>query len=164
MTLAVFLSSGKRKQRHTTPREIGRSRDFNRVIDETLSIYRAEKTKELAVYLPHVTSVYNITVHRPIGVTFGREAQSSIDLFSLKPPGQPTLMLGENAEELNERLYENLRESNLLWEPNKDDKETFLIKTYMANHLKKETWFGCSKLTGQSPESSFCLGTALSRF
>ena len=34
------------------------------------------------------------------------EAQYPIDLFVPKPSGDPRLKLGENAEELNERLYE----------------------------------------------------------
>ena len=37
---------------------------------------------------------------------FVREAQYPIDLFVPKPPGDPRLKVGENAEELNERLYE----------------------------------------------------------
>ena len=61
--------------------------------------------------MPYITFVYNTTVHRTVGATpysmiFGREAQYPIDLFVPKLPGDPRLNLGENAEELNERLYE----------------------------------------------------------
>ena len=70
------------------------------------------------MYLPYITFVYNTTVHRTIGATpysmiFGREAQYPIDLFVPKPPGDPRLKLGENAEELNERLYEIHREAQM---------------------------------------------------
>ena len=44
---------------------------------------------------------------------FGRDAQYPIDLFVPKPPGDPRLRLGENAEELNERLYEIHREAQM---------------------------------------------------
>ena len=44
---------------------------------------------------------------------FGREAQYPIDLFVPKPPGDPRLKLGENAEELKERLYEMHREAQM---------------------------------------------------
>ena len=44
---------------------------------------------------------------------FGREAQYPIDLFVPKPPGDPILKLSENAEELNERLYEIHREAKM---------------------------------------------------
>ena len=62
--------------------------------------------------------MYNTTVHRTIGATpysmiFGREAQYPIDLFVPKPPGDPRLELGENAEKLNERLYEIHREAQM---------------------------------------------------
>ena len=62
--------------------------------------------------------MYNTTVHRTTGATpysmiFGREAQYPIDLFVPKPPGDPRLKLGENAEELNERLYEIHREAQM---------------------------------------------------
>ena len=62
--------------------------------------------------------MYNTTVHRTIGATpysmiFGREAQYPIDLFVPKPPGDPRLKLGDNAEELNERLYEKHREAQM---------------------------------------------------
>ena len=43
----------------------------------------------------------------------GREAQYPIDLFVPKTPGDPRLKLGENAEELNERLYEIHREAQM---------------------------------------------------
>ena len=42
---------------------------------------------------------------------FGREAQYPIDLFVPKPPEDPRLKLGKNAEKLNERLYEIHREA-----------------------------------------------------
>ena len=44
---------------------------------------------------------------------FGREAQYPIDLFVPKPPGDPRLKIGENAEELNERLYEIHKEAQM---------------------------------------------------
>ena len=44
---------------------------------------------------------------------FGREAQYPIDLFVRKPPGDPSLKLGDNEEELKERLYEILREAQM---------------------------------------------------
>ena len=61
------------------------------------------------MHLRYITFVYNTTVHRTIGatphsMTFGREPQYPIDLFVPKPPGDPRLELGENAEVLNERL------------------------------------------------------------
>ena len=70
------------------------------------------------MYLPYITFVYNTTVHRTIGATpysmiFGREAQYPIDLFVSKPPGDPRMKLGENAEMLNECLYEILREAQM---------------------------------------------------
>ena len=68
------------------------------------------------MYLPYITFVYNITVHRTIGATpysmiLGREAQFPIDLFVPKPPVDPRLILGGNAEESNERFYEIHREA-----------------------------------------------------
>ena len=45
---------------------------------------------------------------------FAREAQYPIDLFVPKPPWDPRLQLGENAEELNERLYEINREAQMM--------------------------------------------------
>ena len=70
------------------------------------------------MYLPYITFVYNTTVHRTIGATpysmiFGREAPSPIDLFVPKPQRNPRLKLGENAEELNEHLYEIHREAQM---------------------------------------------------
>ena len=47
---------------------------------------------------------------------FGREAQYSIDLFVPKPPGDPRLKLDDNAEELNERLYEIHKEAQMTME------------------------------------------------
>ena len=98
------------------PQGNGQVERFNRVIADTLAKYCAEKPQEWDVYLPYNTFVYNTTVHRTIGATpysmiFGREAQYPIDLFVPKPPGDPRLKLGENAEELNERLYEIHREA-----------------------------------------------------
>ena len=62
--------------------------------------------------------MYNTTAHRTIGATpysmiFGREVQYPIDLFVTKPPGDPRLELGDNAEELNEHLYEIHREAQI---------------------------------------------------
>ena len=100
------------------PQGNGQVERFNRVIADTLSKYCAEKPQEWDVYLPYITFVYNTTVHRTIGATpysmiFGREAQYPIDLFVPKPPGDPRLKLGENVEELNERLYEIHREAQM---------------------------------------------------
>ena len=100
------------------PRGIGQVERNNRVIADTLSKFCAEKPQEWDVYLPFITFVYNTTVHRTIGATpyvmiFGREAQYPIDLFVPKPPGDPRLKLGENAEALNECLYEIHREAQI---------------------------------------------------
>ena len=46
-------------------------------------------------------------------MVFGREGQYPIDLFVPNPPGDPGLKLGENAEELNERLYEIHKEAQM---------------------------------------------------
>ena len=91
------------------PQGNGQFERFDRVIADTLLNHCAEKPQERDVYLPYITFVYNTTVHRTIGATpysmfFGREAQYPIDLFVPKPPGDPRLKLGENAEELNERF------------------------------------------------------------
>ena len=99
------------------PQGNGQVERFIRVIADTLSKYCAEKPQEWDVYL-YITFVYNTTVHRTIGATpysmiFGREAQYPIDLFVPKPPGDPRLKLGENAEELNESLYEIHREAQM---------------------------------------------------
>ena len=104
------------------PQGNGQVERFNRVIADTLSKYCAEKPQEWDVYLPYFTFVYNTTVHRTIGATpysmiFGREAQEPIDFFLPKSPGDPRLKLGENAEELNERLYEIHREAQMTMEP-----------------------------------------------
>ena len=93
------------------PQGNGQVERFNRVIADTLSKYCAEKPQEWDVYLPLNTFVYNPTVHRTLGATpyfmiFGREAQYPIGLFVPKLAGDSRLKLGENAEELNERLYE----------------------------------------------------------
>ena len=100
------------------PQEIGQVERFNRVMADTLSKFCAEKLQEWDVYSPYITFVYNTTVHRTIGATpysvsFGREAQYPIDMFVPKPPGDPRLKLGENAEELIERLYEIHREAQM---------------------------------------------------
>ena len=70
------------------------------------------------MYLPSSTFVYNTTVHRTTGATpysivFGKEAQYPINFFVSKPPGDPRLKLGENAEDLSERLYEIHRETQI---------------------------------------------------
>ena len=100
------------------PQGNGQVERFNRFIADTLSKYCAEKPQQFDVYLPYITFVYNTSVHRTIGATpysmiFGREAQYPIDLSVPKPPGDPRLKLGENAEELNERLYEIHREAQI---------------------------------------------------
>ena len=100
------------------PQGYGQVERFNRVVADTFSKYCAEKPQVWDVYLPYITFVYITTVHRTIGATpysmiFGREAQYPIDVFVPKPPGDPRLKLGENAEELNERLYEIRREAQM---------------------------------------------------
>ena len=100
------------------PQVNGQVQRFNRVIADTLSKYCAEKPQELDVYLLYITFVYNTTVHRtrratPYSMIFGREAQYTIDLFVPKPPGDPGLKLSDNAEEVNERLYEIHREAQM---------------------------------------------------
>ena len=100
------------------PQGKGQVERFNRVIADTLSKDCAEKPQEWDVYLPYITFVYNTTVHRTIGATpysmiFGRKAQYPIDLFVPKPPADPRLKLGQNIEELNERLYEIYREAQM---------------------------------------------------
>ena len=100
------------------PQGNGQVERFNRVIADTLSKYCAEKPQEWDIYLPYIIFVYNTTIHRTTGATpysmiFGREAQYPIDLFVPKPPGDPRLKLGDNAEELNERLYEIPREAQM---------------------------------------------------
>ena len=49
----------------------------------------------------------------PYSLIFGRETKYPKDLFVPKPPGDLRLKLGENAEELNERLYETHREAQM---------------------------------------------------
>ena len=100
------------------PQGNGQVERLIRVNADTLSKYCAEKQHEWVVYFPYVTFVHNTTVHGNIGaapysMVFGREAQYPIDLFVLKPPGDPRLKLGENAEELNQRLYEIHREAQM---------------------------------------------------
>ena len=100
------------------PQGNGQVERFNRVIADTLSKNCAEKPQEWDVYLLYITFVCNTTVHRTIGarpysMIFGREAQYPIDLLVPKPPGDPRLKLGENAEDLNERLYEIHREAQM---------------------------------------------------
>ena len=92
------------------PQGNGQVERFNRVTADTISKYCAEKPHFWDTYLPYVTFVHNKTVHRTIGTTpysklFGKEAQYPIDLFYLKPPGYPRLVLGEDGLELNETLY-----------------------------------------------------------
>ena len=70
------------------------------------------------MYLSYITFVYNTTVHRTLGampyfLICGREAQNPIDLFVPKPPGDAILKLGENAEELNDRLYKIHRDAQI---------------------------------------------------
>ena len=93
------------------PQGNGQVERFNRVIADTISKYCAEKPHEWDLYLPHVVFVYNTTVHKTLGTTpfsmlFAREAQYPIDLYFLKPPGDPRRELSESGAELNERLYE----------------------------------------------------------
>ena len=146
------------------PQGNGQVERISRVIAHTFSKYCAEKPQEWDVYVPYITFVYNITVHRTIGatpysMTFGREAQYPIDLFVPKPPGEPRIKLGDNAEELNERLYEIHREAQMtMGSEQRRQKECFNGK-YMANCLKKRTSFGCSNPTRRNLESFFCLGT-----
>ena len=100
------------------PQGNGQVERFNGVIADTFSKDCAEQPQEWDVYLPYITFVYNTTVHRTIGATpysmiFGREAQQTRNLFVPKPPGDPRLKLGENAEELNECLYEIHRDAQI---------------------------------------------------
>ena len=100
------------------PQGKGQVERFNRVNDDMISNYCTEKPHELDLYWPSTTFVYNTTVHRTIGATpysllFGRESQNPIDLFVPKPPGDPRLRLGENAEELNECLCEIHRDAQI---------------------------------------------------
>ena len=100
------------------PQGNGQIERFNRVIADTLSNYCSQKPQEWDVYLPFITFVYNTPVHRTIGATpysmfFGREAHYPIDFFVPKPPGNTRLKLGENAEQLNERLYKIHREAQM---------------------------------------------------
>ena len=109
---------------------------FNRFIADTLSKYCAEKPQEWDVYLPYFTFVYNTTVRRTIGATpysmiFGRETQYPIDLFVQKPPGDPRLKLGENAEDLSERLYEIHREAQMtMGSEQRQQRESFNRKVH----------------------------------
>ena len=81
----------------TTPyhlQGIGQVERFDRVIADTISKYCAEKPHLWDTYMPHITFVYNTTVHRTIGTTpysmlFGKKAQYPIDLFYPKPPETP---------------------------------------------------------------------------
>ena len=110
-----------REKTRTTPHHPlgkGQVERFNKILADTLLQFCAEKPQEWDVYLPYITFVYNTTVHRTIGATpysmiFGREAQYPIDLFVPKPPGDLRYKLGDNAEELNERLYEIHREAQM---------------------------------------------------
>ena len=100
------------------PQGKGQVERFNRVNADMLSKYCAEKPHELDVYWPYFLFVYNTTVHRTIGATpysmlFGRESKYPIVLFVPKPPGDRRLRLSENAEELNERLYEIHRDAQI---------------------------------------------------
>ena len=118
------------------PHGNGQVEIFNRVNADTFSEYCAEKPQEWDMYLPFITFVYNTTVHRTIGATpysmvFGREAQYPIDLFVPKPRGDPRLKLGENAEDLNERLYEIHREAQLtMGSEQRRQREYFIRKVH----------------------------------
>ena len=93
------------------PEGNGQVQRFNRVIADTLSKHCAENPQESDVHLPYLTFVYNTTGHGTIGATlysriFGRETEYPIDLLFPKSTGEPRLKIGENTEELNERLFE----------------------------------------------------------
>ena len=98
-----------------------------------LSKYCAEKPQKCDLFLPHITFVYNSTVHgtkkaTPYSLISGSEAQYPIDLCVPKPP---RLKLGENAEELNKRLYEIHREAQItLGAEQKRQREKFNRKVH----------------------------------
>ena len=126
------------------PQDNGQVGRFDRVIAHTLSEQFAEKPQEWDGFLPYFTFVYNTTVHRTIGATpysmvSGREAQHPIVLFVPKPPRDPRLKLGENAEELNEHLYEIHREAQITMGTKQRRQKNISIEKYMAIRLKKKT-------------------------
>ena len=162
------------------PQGNGQVERFNRVIADTLSIYCAEKPQKWDVYLPYITFVYNTTVHRTIGATpysmiFGREAQYLIDLFVSKPPGKPRLKLGENAEEVNERLYEVHRKTQMTMgteqrrqreyfnrkvhgEPFKEGDLVLLFEPHKAKSRKLYLpWHGLFEVLSQTSEVTYMI-------
>ena len=124
--------------------------------------------------------MYNTTVHRTIGATpysliFGREAQYPIDLFVPKPPGDPRLKLGENAEELNERIYEIHREAQMTMgseqrrqreyfnrkvhgEPFKEEVLAWLFEPHKAKSRKFYLpWYGHFEVLSRTSEVTYMI-------
>ena len=121
------------------------------------------------MYLPFITFVYNTKVHgtirtTPYSMIFGREAQYPIDLFVPKPPGDPRLKFGENAEELNERLYEVHREAQMTMGTEQGRQREHFKRKLHDEPFKEGDVVWLFKPHKRSPESSICLGTVLSRF
>ena len=138
------------------------------------------KNHKWDVYLLYITFVYNTTVHRTIGATpysliFGKEAQYPIDLFVPIPPGDPRLKLSENAEELNERLYEIHREvqmtmgseqrrqgeyssRNVHGEPFKEGDLVWLFKPHKAKSRKFYLpWHGPFEVPSRTSEVNYMI-------
>ena len=67
----------------------------------------------------------------------GRDAQYPIDLFVPKPPGDPRLKLGENAEELNERLYEIHREAQMTMRTEQRRQREYFIRKVLGKPFKE---------------------------
>ena len=67
----------------------------------------------------------------------GREAQYPIDLFVPKLPGDPRLKFGENAEELNERLYEIHREAQMTMGTEQRRQREYFIRKAHGEAFKK---------------------------
>ena len=60
-----------------------------------------------------ITTLFSTIGATPYSIICGREAQNPIDLFVTKPAGDARLKLGENAQNLNERLYVIHREAQI---------------------------------------------------
>ena len=104
---------------------------------------------------------------------FGREAQYPIDLFVSKPPGDPRLKLSENAEQLNERVYEIHREAQMTMgteqrrqreyfnrkvhgEPFKEEDLVWLFEPHKAKSRKFNLpWHGPFEVPSQTSEVTY---------
>ena len=151
------------------PQGNGQFERFDRVIADTLLNHCAEKPQERDVYLPYITFVYNTTVHRTIGATpysmfFGKEAQYPIDLFVPNPPGDPRLKFCENAEELNERLYEIQREARMIMGSEQRRQREYFNRKVHGEPLKEGDFVWLFEPHKAKSRKFFCLGTVLSRF